>query len=441
MKIAVIGTGYVGLVGGACFAEMGNEVVCVDVDSEKIKKLKKGVVPIYEPGLDPIVEKNRLNGNLRFTTKIQDALKESEVFFIAVGTPMGEDGSADLSYVLQAARDIGSYMSRSLIVVDKSTVPVGTASLVKKEIEKQLKARRKKIEFHVVSNPEFLAQGRAVEDFLKPNRVVIGTDSERVIKIMKELYAPFTRSYDRFIAMDILSAEMTKYAANSALASKISFINEMSNICELVGADINMVRKGIGSDERIGHHFLFAGPGFGGSCFPKDVRALEKLAEMHKYTPTMLNAILEVNEAQKLVMVRKVVENFGDDLRGKIFAVWGLAFKAETDDMRESPAITVIKELMARGAKIQAYDPQAVWQAKKMYFKDNKNIQYAKDKYAALDNAYGLVIMTEWKEFRSPDFSVIKMKLKKPFIFDGRILYDAKKMKELGFKYSSIGRK
>lgn len=441
MKIAVIGTGYVGLVGGACFAEMGNEVICVDVDKKKIEKLRKGITPIYEPGLDPLVSKNSQAGTLRFTTKIKDALKESDVIFIAVGTPMGEDGSADLGYVLQVATDIGTHMTRPLVVVDKSTVPVGTAAKVKKEIEKQLKKRGRKIEFHVVSNPEFLAQGRAVDDFMKPNRVVVGAESEKAFEIMRELYAPFTRTNDRFIEMNVPSAEMTKYAANSALASKISFVNEMSNICERVGADINMVRKGIGSDERIGHHFLFAGPGFGGSCFPKDVKALEKLAEIHNYEPIMLRAILDVNEAQKMVIVRKVVEKFGEDLRGKIFAVWGLAFKAETDDMRESPAITVIKELIAKGAKIQAYDPQAMNQAKNVYFKDHKGIKYARDKHEALDGAHGLIIMTEWKEFRSPDFSLIKKKLKKPYIFDGRILYDARKMKELGFKYSSIGRK
>lgn len=439
MRIGIFGTGYVGLVSGACFAERGNHIICVDVDKNKLEKLEKGIMPIYEPGLEEIVLKCHKLGTLRFTTDSEMALKESDIIFIAVGTPMGENGNADLQYVLKVAETIGKYMDHPLIIVDKSTVPVGTAYKVRDAIKAELEKRNVDIKFDVISNPEFLAEGHAIDDFMKPSRVVIGSDNPEAVKKMEELYAPFTRSQERFIEMDILSAEMTKYVANSMLATRISFMNDIAGICERVGADINKVRKGIGSDSRIGNKFLYAGPGFGGSCFPKDLRALKKTAEDFGYNSQMLQAVIEVNDRQKKVVATKIITELGENLEGKIFAVWGLAFKRDTDDMRESPAIDIITEITSRGARIKAYDPQAMDEAKNHYLKGNENVTYADEMYSALDGADALVIITEWREFEAPDFDVIKNKLKQPIIFDGRNLYNPSKMQELGFKYHCIG--
>jgi len=439
LRLSVIGTGYVGLVAGACFSVMGNDVICVDVDKEKIEKLKKGIIPIYEPGLDKIVKESYERGNLHFTTDIKDALEKSNICFIAVGTPMGEDGSADLRYVLEVAKSIGKYMNKHMYVVDKSTVPVGTADKVRATIQKELDKRGVDLTFDVISNPEFLKEGAAVEDFMRPDRVVIGADNQKAIEVMKELYAPFTRSHERFISMDIRSAEMTKYAANAMLATKISFMNDIANICERVGADVNKVRVGIGSDRRIGYSFIYPGCGYGGSCFPKDVQALIKTSKEYGYEPKVLEAVEEVNYRQKHVIAQKVVKRFGEDLSGKTFAIWGYAFKPETDDMREASSITIIKDLVSRGAKIKAYDPKAVHQAKNFYLKDVPNIEYVKRKYDALDDADAMILVTEWKEFRSPDFEEMKLRLKNPIIFDGRNQYKREKLKELGFEYYQIG--
>lgn len=439
MKISVIGTGYVGLVSGTCFAQMGNSVVCVDVDEKKIEKLNNGVIPIYEPGLEEMVKENYRLGTLKFTTDIKTAVENSEICFIAVGTPMGEDGSADLKYVLAVAKSIGEYITKPLVVVDKSTVPVGTADKVRSEINAQLQKRGVDIEFSVVSNPEFLKEGAAIEDFMKPDRVVVGADNEWAMKVMKELYAPFTRSHDRFISMDIRSAEMTKYAANAMLATKISFMNEMSNICERVGADINKVRIGIGSDSRIGYSFIYPGCGYGGSCFPKDVQALAKTAKDCGYMPRILDAVEAVNCDQKMVLPNKVIKRFGEKLDGMGFAVWGLSFKPETDDMREAPSITLIKELTKRGAKVVAYDPKAVHEAESFYLKGTPNVTYANNKYDAANGADAMILVTEWKEFRSPDFYELAERLKQKVIFDGRNQYNAEKLKELGFEYYQIG--
>lgn len=439
MKISVVGTGYVGLVTGTCFSVMGNTVICVDSDSEKIEKLKKGIIPIYEPGLDELVVENYKKGNLQFTTDIKEALEKTNVLFIAVGTPMGEDGSADLRHVLDVAQSIGKYMTHDMIVVDKSTVPVGTAEKVKATIVEELKKRKASFKVTVVSNPEFLKEGAAVEDFMRPDRVIIGTDDEEALNVMKELYAPFTHSHERFIAMDIRSAEMTKYAANAMLATKISFMNEIANICERVGADVNMVRIGIGSDHRIGYSFIYPGVGYGGSCFPKDVQALIKTAKDYGYEPRIISAVEEVNAKQKLSLVDKVVKRFGDNLSGKVFAIWGLAFKPETDDMREAASITIIKELVKRNAKVKAYDPKATEQAKGFYLKGVQNIEYCDSKYDALNGAEALLLVTEWKEFRSPDFDEIKKRLKNPVIFDGRNQYNMKKLKKDGFEIYQIG--
>jgi len=439
MKIGVFGTGYVGLVTGACFAERGNQVICVDIDEQKIEKLNDGIIPIYEPGLDSIVEKGHKLGTLKFTTNSAKAIKESDIIFIAVGTPMGEDGSADLQYVLKVAQTIGQKMEHPLIILDKSTVPIGTAFKVRDVIKEELKKRKLDIKFDVISNPEFLAEGHAVDDFMKPSRVVIGSDNPEVTKTMEELYAPFTRSQERFINMDVISAEMTKYVANSMLATRISFMNDMANICEKVGANINMIRKGIGSDPRIGAQFLYAGPGFGGSCFPKDLRALKKTADGFGHYSQMLEAVIDVNERQKMSLVNKVTAEFGQDLKGKTFAVWGLAFKRDTDDMRESPAITVIEGLIERGAKINAFDPQAMDEAKNHYFKGNKNIKYFQEMYGPLEGSDALVIITEWHEFDAPDFELIKKKLKNSTIFDGRNLYNPENVKKMGIKYYCIG--
>jgi len=441
MKLSVIGTGYVGLVSGVCFAEMGNDVICVDIDEKKINKLKKGIIPIYEPGLEPMMARNYEKGNLHFTTGVKEAVEEADVIFIAVGTPMGEDGGADLQYVLAVAENIGKYMNHPVIVVDKSTVPVGTADKVRAKITKILKLRKIDIEFDVVSNPEFLKEGAAVEDSMKPDRVIVGADNDKSMEIMKELYRPFTMNHERFIGMDIRSAEMTKYTANAMLATKISFMNEIANICELVGADVNNVRLGIGSDRRIGYYFIYPGTGYGGSCFPKDVCALIKTSQLNGYQPRLLEAVELVNDDQKLVLVKKVVKRFGEDLSGKTFAVWGLAFKPGTDDMRDAPAITVIKELVKRGAKIRAYDPKAVEQAQTCYLKDVENIQYFDSKYDVLNDADALVLITEWKEFRSPDFDEVKMRLSKPIIFDGRNQYDYERIIDLGYEYYQVGKK
>lgn len=436
MKISVVGTGYVGLVSGACFAKMGNEVTCIDIDKNKIERLKNGEIPIYEPGLSEIVKECVANDTLKFSTDLKDGLN-AKALFIAVGTPMGADGQADLRYVLDVAKSIGENLANPLIIVDKSTVPVGTADKVSDVIANELKKRNLQINFEVVSNPEFLKEGAAVEDFLKPDRVVIGARSEWGFGVMRELYSPFMKNHDRLICMDVRSAEMTKYAANSMLATKISFINEMANICELVGADINLVRKGIGSDSRIGYSFIYPGCGYGGSCFPKDVEALIYTAKQNGFEPSILNAVESRNKAQKRVLFDKIYRFFGGDLNGKTIALWGLAFKPNTDDMREASSLTLINLLQNAGANVVAYDPKAVSEAKK--YLPNSDVKYAKNKYDALNNADALALVTEWSEFRSPDFLEIKQRLKNAVIFDGRNQYDAKILSEYGFKYYQIG--
>ncbi|WP_298999797.1 UDP-glucose/GDP-mannose dehydrogenase family protein [uncultured Tenacibaculum sp.] len=440
MKLTVIGTGYVGLVSGTCFSEMGNKVTCVDIDQEKINKLHQGIIPIYEPGLEKMVLKNVEKQNLFFTTKLEEAIEETEIVFIAVGTPMGEDGSADLQYVLAVAKEIGQKMNHRLIVVDKSTVPVGTADKVKATIQAELDKRNVKIEFDVVSNPEFLKEGDAINDFMKPDRVVIGAESDYAFEKMRQLYTPFTMSHERFIGMDVRSAEMTKYAANAMLATKISFMNEMANICERVGADVNNVRAGIGSDSRIGYSFIYPGAGYGGSCFPKDVKALKKIAEENGYEAQLIRSVEEVNNRQKFVVAEKIIKRFGEDLTGKTFGLWGLAFKPGTDDMREAPAIYVVKELVKRGAKVQAYDPKAMEEAEHFYLKDVENVAYKNAKYEVLADADALILLTEWKEFRSPEFSEIEKQLKTPVIFDGRNQYNSYNLEERGFEYYQIGK-
>ncbi|RIV30537.1 UDP-glucose/GDP-mannose dehydrogenase family protein [Flagellimonas lutimaris] len=442
MKLTVIGTGYVGLVSGTCFAEMGNTVTCIDVDAKKIENLEQGIIPIYEPGLEAMVQRNIENKTLLFSTDISKNLENCDVAFIAVGTPMGEDGSADLKYVLQVAADIGKYMTTPLIVVDKSTVPVGTADKVRATINGELKKRNSDIEFHVVSNPEFLKEGDAINDFMKPDRVVIGSDDEAATTIMRSLYSPFFRSsMDRLITMDVRSAEMTKYVANAMLATKISFMNEIANICELVDADVNKVRIGIGSDSRIGYSFIYPGSGYGGSCFPKDVKALKKTAEEHGYSPRLVKSVEDVNDEQKFVIAKKVIAKYGEDLSDKTFAVWGLAFKPGTDDMREAPAIYIIKELTKRGATVNAYDPKAMEEAEHFYLKGTPNVNYFAAKYAALENANAMILLTEWKEFRAPDFGELKKQLKSPVIFDGRNQYNDLKLNAMGFEYHQIGKK
>ncbi|MDV7187805.1 UDP-glucose/GDP-mannose dehydrogenase family protein [Lutibacter sp. TH_r2] len=440
MKIVVVGSGYVGLVSGTCFAEMGNKVTCVDNVAEKVEKLKNGIIPIYEPGLETMVLKNVERGNLKFTTKLSEAIADAVIVFIAVGTPMGEDGSADLQYVLSVAKEIGETMQKRLVVVDKSTVPIGTADKVKATIQAELDKRNSELEFDVVSNPEFLKEGAAINDFMKPDRVVIGAESEYAMETMKQLYNPFCMNHDRFIGMDIRSAEMTKYAANAMLATKISFMNEIANICERVGADANQVRIGIGSDNRIGYSFIYPGCGYGGSCFPKDVKALKKIAEEHGYKAKVISAVEDVNDAQKFVIAQKIIKRFGEDLTGFTFGLWGLAFKPGTDDMREAPAIYVVKELIKRGAKIKAYDPKAVEEAKEFYLKGVEGIDYVNSKYNAIENTDALILLTEWKEFRSPDFEELKSQLKTPIIFDGRNQYNIFKLEEKGFEYYQIGK-
>ena len=439
MKITVIGTGYVGLVTGVCFSEMGNKVYCIDIDKSKVDSLRKGIVPIYEPGLEELVLKNQSKDDLVFTNALKDGLIDSSLCFIAVGTPMGEDGSANLQHVLDAAKDIGQLINHDLIVVNKSTVPVGTADKVKSTILKELKQRNLKLNFEVVSNPEFLKEGSAVEDFMRPDRVIIGSDNEKVIETLKELYAPFTSNHERFITMDVRSAEMTKYAANAMLATRISFMNEIANICEKVGADINNVRMGIGSDKRIGYNFLYAGCGYGGSCFPKDIKSMIKTAAHHGYDANILKEVEALNNQQKLSLVRKAVNKFGENLSGFTFGIWGLSFKPGTDDMREAPSVVTINKLCELGAKVQVYDPQAMEVAKKYYFKDNKQVTYAKNKYDALDKIHALLLLTEWKEFRSPDFEEMSKRMINKIIFDGRNQYNKEILRSIGFEYHQIG--
>lgn len=439
MKIAVVGTGYVGLVTGACFSEMGNQVWCVDVDEKKIEALKDGIIPIFEPGLEELVKSNQKLGHLHFTTSLPDALQEATLCFIAVGTPMGEDGSADLQYVEAVAREIGQFMVHHMYVVDKSTVPVGTAVRVRELIQQELDKRNSSLTFDVISNPEFLKEGAAVSDCMKPDRVVIGADSEDAADIMRELYRTYVKNTEHFILMDVASAEMTKYTANAMLATKISFMNEIANICERVGADVNKVRLGIGSDSRIGYSFIYPGCGYGGSCFPKDVQALIKTSGENGYSPKILEAVEAVNQKQKQVLAEKIKRRFGNDLAGKRFAVWGLSFKPDTDDMREAPAITLIRALLSAGAEVSAYDPKAMEEAKKHWLSDVSGVFYADSKYEAVKGADALVLVTEWKEFRQPDFEEISKLLKQPVIFDGRNQYDKKRMKKLGIEYHQIG--
>ncbi|HJV64440.1 MAG TPA: UDP-glucose/GDP-mannose dehydrogenase family protein [Geomonas sp.] len=441
MKICVIGSGYVGLVAGTCFAESGNHVICVDVDEEKIEGLKRGVIPIYEPGLKEMVLRNCEEGRLTFTTDLGYAVKESLVNFIAVGTPPGADGSADLQYVLSVARSIGEHMESFKIIVDKSTVPVGTADKVRAAVAEVLAGRGVEIEFDVVSNPEFLKEGAAIDDFMRPDRVVIGTDNVRTAEIMKELYSAFMRKSNRLLVMDIRSAEMTKYAANAMLATRITFMNQVANLCEMMGADVMAVREGIGSDSRIGYDFLFPGVGYGGSCFPKDVKALVKTAEECSYDFVLLKAVETANERQKRVLSDKILRKLGDGsdkpLSGRSFAVWGLSFKPRTDDMREAPSVTVINHLLSMGAQVRAHDPEAINEAKKQF---GDRISYSANQYDALNGADALIIITEWNEYRNPDFDRIKELLVSPLIFDGRNLYGPDRMRQIGFEYLPIGR-
>lgn len=432
MKIAVVGTGYVGLVTGTCFAETGNDVICVDIDAEKVEKMKNGIVPIYEPHLDVLFDRNIKEGRLKFTTNLEEAVKDAKIIFLALPTPPGEDGSADLSYVLRVAEQLGKIITDYKVIVDKSTVPVGTAEKVHAAV-----AKNAKVEFDVVSNPEFLREGFAVDDFMKPDRVVIGTSSEKAKKIMGDLYKPFVRQGNPIIFMDERSAELTKYAANAFLATKITFMNEIANLCERLGANVDMVRIGIGSDDRIGKRFLFPGIGYGGSCFPKDVQALAKSAQEVNYDFKILKSVMEVNEKQKTSIVSKILNYFNNDLKGKRIAIWGLAFKPDTDDIREAPALYIINELLAKGASIAAFDPEAMDNVRKLF---GDKIDYAIHQYSALNDADALVICTEWSVFRTPDFDKMTGALKSKVIFDGRNLYDLSEMKEKGFYYESVGR-
>jgi len=440
MKITVVGTGYVGLVAAACLAEVGNHVLGLDVNAEKIRILKEGGIPIHEPGLLEIVRRNVENGRLSFTTNVEEAVGFGEVQFIAVGTPPDEDGSADLQYVTEAARNIGRFMNSAKVIVDKSTVPIGTGDMVKAAVAEELKKRNVDIDYSVVSNPEFLKEGAAVEDFMRPDRIIIGTEDPKAIEVMKQVYAPFQRNHERLVVTNLRSAELIKYAANSMLATRISFMNELANLAEILGADIEMVRQGIGSDSRIGYHFLYPGCGYGGSCFPKDVKALIKTAkDVAGFDLKLLKAVEEVNDLQKFVLPKKVKKQFGEDLKGKHFALWGLAFKPNTDDMREASSRILINELIKAGASITAYDPVAMDEGKRI-FKDEKHLTFADTQDEALKNADALIIVTEWTEFRSPDFALIKSSLKSPMIFDGRNLYDPKAVRALGFNYYPIGR-
>ena len=437
MKIAIVGTGYVGLVSGTCFAEIGVNVTCVDTNKEKIESLQKGNIPIYENGLEEMVLRNMKAKRLKFTTSLESCLDDVEVIFSAVGTPPDEDGSADLKYVLEVARTIGRNMKQYKLVVTKSTVPVGTASKVRAVIQEELDKRGVKVDFDVASNPEFLKEGNAISDFMSPDRVVVGVESARAEKLMSKLYKPFLLNNFRVIFMDIPSAEMTKYAANSMLATRISFMNDIANLCEIVGADVNMVRSGIGSDTRIGRKFLYPGIGYGGSCFPKDVKALIKTAEQNGYTMRVLTAVEEVNENQKSVLFEKLMKQFNGDLQGKTVALWGLAFKPETDDMREAPALVLIDKLLKAGCKVRAYDPAAVQECKRRI---GDTIYYACDMYDAVLDADVLMLVTEWKEFRLPSWAVIKKTMSRQIVLDGRNIYDKKEMEELGFVYHCIGK-
>jgi len=439
MKVTVIGSGYVGLVTGACLAEMGNHVVCLDVDARKVDMLQRGEIPIHEPGLDAVVARNAAAGRLQFTTDVPSATAHGTLQFIGVGTPPDEDGSADLQYVLAAARSIGRHMTDYKVVIDKSTVPVGTAAKVKAAIAEELASRGVAVDFAVVSNPEFLKEGAAVEDFMRPDRIVVGAEDERAIHLMRALYAPFIRNHDRLLVMDIPSAEFTKYAANCMLATRISFMNELSRMADRVGADIEQVRKGIGSDPRIGYHFLYAGTGYGGSCFPKDVKAMVRSAAAQGVRMELLEAVESVNERQKSVLVDKVVARFGEDLAGRCFAMWGLAFKPNTDDMREAPSRVIVAELLRRGARVRAYDPVAADEARRV-FGDAPGLEIVGSAAAALPGADALLIVTEWKEFKSPDFDAIRSQLRQPLVFDGRNLYEPALMKSLGIEYAGIGR-
>ena len=432
MNITVIGTGYVGLVAGACFADMGNNVICVDNNKQKLEQLEKGIIPIYEPGLEELVKSNVMEERLKFSSNLDSAVKASDVCFIAVGTPQGEDGSADLQYVLAVAEEIAKAMNGYKVIVDKSTVPVGTAEKVTEIIKKHTTHP-----FDVVSNPEFLKQGNAVDDFSSPDRVVIGSNSERATKIMQEIYSPFFRTGNRVVVMDVKSAEMTKYAANSFLATKISFMNEIANLCEKVGADAEMVRVGMSTDSRIGNKFLFPGLGYGGSCFPKDVKALIKTGSDNNCEMNIIKAADEANKKQRTNFLDKITSQFGTDLSGKTFAIWGLAFKPKTDDLREAPSITIINDLLKRGAKVKAFDPKAMDVAK-FYFNDT--ITYSKNAYEALESADALLLLTEWNEFRRPDFEKVKNLLKQPVIFDGRNQYNSERVREKGFKYFQVGK-
>lgn len=433
MKIAVIGTGYVGLVTGTCLAETGNDVICVDINEQKVQKMQNGEVPIYEPGLDLLFHRNIKQGRLTFTTVLADAIKDAQIIFMALPTPPGGDGAADLSYILGAAKDISKLITEYKIIVNKSTVPVGTADKVKAVF-----AENTTVEVDVVSNPEFLREGVAVDDFMKPDRVVLGTKSERAEKLMTELYGPYVRQGNPILFMDERSSELTKYAANSFLATKITFMNEIANLCELVGADVDAVRKGIGSDERIGKRFLFPGVGYGGSCFPKDVQALVRSSDDYAYDFQILKSVMEVNERQKIILVDKVLKYFKNDIKGKHFALWGLAFKPETDDIREAPALYIIDALLANGATVTVFDPEAMSNVRTTI---GDKVNYAKNQYEALENADALLIATEWSVFRNPDFDKIEVALKNKVVFDGRNLYDLQKMIDLGYYYNSIGRK
>jgi UDPglucose 6-dehydrogenase len=436
MKITVIGTGYVGLVTGTCFAEVGVSVTCVDIDEKKITNLKKGILPIYEPGLEEMVTKNTQKGRLHFSTSLQESIVDADVAFIAVGTPPDEDGSADLKYVLGVAASIGQYMQKPLVVVTKSTVPVTTSEKVRLALKAELDKRKSNLEFYVASNPEFLKEGAAIDDFMKPDRIVVGVDHPQAEDVMRRLYKPFLMNGHPIIFMDIPSAEMTKYAANSMLATKISFMNDIANLCEITGADVNMVRKGIGSDARIGNKFIYPGVGYGGSCFPKDVKALIKTAKEQNYNMRILNAVEEVNDAQKEVLFNKVMKHFKNDLKGKTFALWGLSFKPKTDDMREAPSLVIIDKLLKAGAKVVAYDPVAKHEAERIL---GNKISYAADQYATLDGADALLIVTEWPEFRVLQFTELAKRLKNKVIFDGRNIFDKADVEKQGFDYYCIG--
>jgi len=440
MNVTVVGTGYVGLVTGACLADVGNSVFCLDVDESKIGLLNQGRIPIFEPGLESVVQRNEAAGRLRFSTDIAASVAHGELQILAVGTPPGEDGSADLQHVVEAARSIGRHMDGYRVIATKSTVPVGTADKVKAAIQEELDRRNNRVEFSVVSNPEFLTEGAAVENFMRPDRVIVGAEDERAIALLRLLYAPFQRNHERILVMNVRSAELTKYAANSMLAMRISFMNEMANLAEAIGADVEEVRRGIGSDPRIGYQYLYPGAGFGGSCFPKDLKALQRSAAEAGRPLRVLAAVEEVNQAQKHVLSEKIKKRFGNDLRGKRFALWGLAFKANTDDMREASSLALIQDLTEAGASVRGYDPAAGHEAKKL-LGGQERVEIVASAAAALEGADALAVITEWQEFRSPDFAAIKAKLKTPAVFDGRNLYDPAVLKRLGFEYFAVGRK